>query len=461
MYGIDVYYIPRNFIREATIMREVTSSAFRSYFIIESYLNNFDGYAGQGDIMSKFGIQVKDELTLTISRERYEDYIAPFLNSRMLFLMNTPNTDGGSLQVIQRPREGDLIYFPLGRRLFEIKYVEHEQPFYQLGTGYTYELQCELFEYEDEILNTSIDEIDTTIMNKGFINTLDLVPLSNRAEVTAKTDTGYIRELIILNEGNNFVETPSIYIDPPPAGGTDPNVVALLTRPDSNIVEKAIKQLVTFTRGSGYVEVPEVFAVGGGGNGSVIRAGINTSSLGVIEFEVTNEGAGYPEDADIIVYDKNNNQVAQGLALTDGEKIVSAIVKDPGQDLPDEITAVVAAPASSGEGIYLYNEIVIGRESGMKARVRGWNGKTFQLEITNLDPENTAINFQPGEIIEGEKSGARYSLKAFNGDQTPADGFSQNDEVQEVADVIVDTDEYNQFFNPNQDYFSPDNPFDE
>ncbi len=460
MYGIDVYYIPRNFIREATIMREVTSSAFRSYFIIESYLNNFDGYGGQGDIMSKFGIQVKDELTLTISRERYEDYIAPFLNSRMLFLMNTPN-DSGSLQVIQRPREGDLIYFPLGRRLFEIKYVEHEQPFYQLGTGYTYELQCELFEYEDEILNTTIDEIDTTIINKGLINTLDLVPLSNRAEVSAKTGTGYIRELTILNEGNNFVETPSIYIDPPPAGGTDPNVVALLTRPDSNIIEKAIKQLVTFTRGAGYIEAPEVFAVGGGGNGSVIRAGINSTTLGVIEFEVTNEGTGYPEDADIIVYDQDNNQVAQGLALTDGEKIVSAIVKDPGQDLPDEITAVVAAPASSGEGIYLYNEIVIGRDSGMKARVRGWNGKTFQLEVTNLDPEKTSINFQPGEIIEGEKSGARYSLKTFSGDQTPADGFSQNDEVQEVADVIVDTDEYNQFFNPNQDYFSPDNPFDE
>jgi hypothetical protein len=97
----------------------------------------------------------------------------------------------------------------------------------------------------------------------------------------------------------------------------------------------------------------------------------------------------------------------------------------------------------------------------MQARVRGWNGKTYQLEITNLDPEKQAVNFQPGEIIEGEKSGARYSLKKFSGAQTPADGFSQNDEVQDVAEVIVDTEEYNQFFNPNQDYFSPDNPFGE
>ena len=112
IYGLDVYYIPRNFVREATIMREVTSSAFRSYFIIEAYLNNFDGYGGQGDIMSKFGIQVKDEVTLTISRERYENYIAPFLNSRMLYLMNSA-ADDGAPETIHRPREGDLIYFPL------------------------------------------------------------------------------------------------------------------------------------------------------------------------------------------------------------------------------------------------------------------------------------------------------------------------------------------------------------
>ena len=125
MYGMDVFYIPRTFIREATIMREVTSSEFKNYFIIEAYLNNFDGYGGQGDIMSKFGIQVKDEVTLTISRERYENYIAPFLNSRMIYLMNSRAEDG-SMPTIQRPREGDLIYFPLGRRLFEIKLDENK-----------------------------------------------------------------------------------------------------------------------------------------------------------------------------------------------------------------------------------------------------------------------------------------------------------------------------------------------
>ena len=460
MYGMDVYYIPRTFVRDATIMREITSSAFRSYFIIEAYLNNFDGYGGQGDIMSKFGIQVKDEVTLTISRERYEDYIAPFLNSRMMYLMNSNAND--QLPVIHRPREGDLIYFPLGRRLFEIKYVEHEQPFYQLGTGYTYELQCELFEYEDEVLDTSIDEIDSTIQNKGFINTLSLVPLSNRATVKAKMGTGYIRNLIILNEGNSYKEAPTIYITPPPIGGVEPKVISLITAPNTNIIEQAIKQLVIFNTGSGYEEFPEVKAIGGGGSGSVIQSEINDSSMGVIEFEVENEGAGYPEDVPIIVYDFQNNPVAEGLALTDGEKIVSAIIKDPGKELDPDFTVVVGAPALEGTGEYLYNENIVGKESGMLARVRGWNGLTFELEITNLDPSDKGIvNFKPGEIIEGVKSGARYSLKTFDGDQTLADRYSQNDEVQGVADDIVDTQEYNQFFDPNKDYFSPDNPFGE
>ena len=460
MYGMDVYYIPRTFVRDATIMREITSSAFRSYFIIEAYLNNFDGYGGQGDIMSKFGIQVKDEVTLTISRERYENYIAPFLNSRMMYLMDSNDND--QLPVIHRPREGDLIYFPLGRRLFEIKYVEHEQPFYQLGKGYTYELQCELFEYEDEVLDTSIDEIDSTIQNKGFINTLSLVPISNRATAVAKMDTGYIQDLTIYNEGNSYQEAPTIYITPPPVSGVEPKVVSLLTSPNSNIIEPAIKQLVSFNRGAGYTEAPEVDAIGGGGNGAIIKATINTESLGVVEFEIENEGAGYPEDVPIIVYDFDNVPMAEGIALTDGEKIVAAIVTKPGKDLDARYPVVVGAPASEGEGIYLYNETIVGKESGMKARVRGWNGKTHELEITNLDPEDgTKINFQPGEIIEGEKSGARYTLKTFDGDQTPADRFSQNDEVQDEANKIVDDSEYNQFFNPNQDYFSPDNPFGE
>lgn len=461
MYGLDVYYIPRTFVRDATIMREVTSSAFKSYFIIEAYLETFDGYAGQGDIMSKFGIQVKDEVTLTISRERYETYIAPFLNSRMLYMMESPQDDG-AMTTIQRPKEGDLVYFPLGRRLFEIKFVEHENPFYQLGKGYVYELQCELFEYEDEILDTSIDEIDSTLLNKGYVTSIDLIPISNRAEVEMTVGTGYIKEFKILNEGTGFKSAPSIAVEPPQVG-TDPNVVALLTNPNNNIETPAIKQLVVFNSGSGYTSDPGV-AVVGDGKGAIIRAGISTfpDSIGIVDFIVSNPGSGYPEDVDIIVYDQDNNEVASGRGLTDGDKIVTAIITNPGENLdPDNIRAIVSAPAAEGEGVYTYNEIVVGKQSGTRARVRGWDQINFKLQVTNLDPEQKDVFFQPGETIEGETSGAKYSFKDWNDEQTKADYYSDNDNIQEEGDDIVDTSEYNQFFDPNYNYFNPNDPFDE
>lgn len=456
MYGMDVYYIPRTFVREATIMREITSSAFNSYFVIEAYLNNFDGYGGQGDIMSKFGIQVKDEVTLTVSRERYENYIAPFMNSRMLFLMNSPKDDGDLIS-IHRPREGDLIYFPLGRRLFEIKFVEHEQPFYQLGKGYTYELQCELFEYEDEVLDTSIDEIDSAILDKGDITTLELVSLSNRAEVSMVLGTGYIKDLTIFNEGNNFSEAPIISIDPP-AVGTDPRVVSILTTPTNNIDTPAIKQLVVFKSGSGYVSDPNVKVIGDG-SGAIVRAGINSTSLGIIEFDVEAQGAGYAEDADIVVYDADNNIVGGGTALTDGAKIVAAIVTDPGENLTEDVRAVVSAPASSGEGEFIYNEIVVGKSSGTKARVRVWDSTKKVLQITNIDPEGKAVFWTPGEVIEGETSGARYSVQKYNDEQTKQDAYSQNDEIEDVAREVVDTTEFNQFDPYDEGEFDSNNPF--
>ena len=97
----------------------------------------------------------------------------------------------------------------------------------------------------------------------------------------------------------------------------------------------------------------------------------------------------------------------------------------------------------------------------MRARARTWDQNDCVLEVTNLDPEGDKINFKPGEIIEGETSGARYSYSDFVGEQTKSDYYSDNDNIQVEADKVVDTDEYNQFLDPNADYFDPDNPFDD
>ena len=194
IYGVEITYIPRKFVNRQSIIEEVQSSRFDDNFLLEAYVNTYEGYSGAGDIMTKFGVSLRDEVTLTISRERFEDFISPFL-------------DPDDYELATRPREGDLVFFPLGSRLFEVKFVEHEQPFYQLGKNYVYQLQCELFEYEDEVIDTSIDEIDTQVEDQGFITTLNLVGSGATASASATlapAQSGFINSLTILNDGSGY-----------------------------------------------------------------------------------------------------------------------------------------------------------------------------------------------------------------------------------------------------------------
>ena len=133
MYGVEVYYLPRQYVTKNTVIKEVIESKFTNAYPLEAYVDTYDGYEGVGTLLSKFGVQELDDLVLIISKERYESYISPLIE-------NVPN-----IELTTRPREGDLVYFPLGDRLFEIKFVEHEKPFYQLQKNYVYELRCELF----------------------------------------------------------------------------------------------------------------------------------------------------------------------------------------------------------------------------------------------------------------------------------------------------------------------------
>ena len=192
IYGVEVTYIPRKFVNRSTIIEEVQSSKFDDNFLLEAYVNTYVGYSGAGDIMTKFGVSLRDEVTLTISKERFEDFISPFLNSDDDYELST------------RPREGDVIFFPLGSRLFEVKFVEHEEPFYQLGSNYVYKLKCELFEYEDEVIDTSIEAIDTQVDDVGYIATLQLVGVGRTATTTPVLGTGYVREIFLNNDGSGF-----------------------------------------------------------------------------------------------------------------------------------------------------------------------------------------------------------------------------------------------------------------
>ena len=157
LYGQDIYYLPRTYVNKDTIFQEVESSNFTQALAIRAYVNNVDGWEGQGELLSKFGVRIEDKTTFIFSRTKFTQKV----------------DDNAVLNVEGRPNEGDLIWFPTTKHLFEIKFVEAERPFYQLGKGYVWECQCELFEYSDEKLDTGVAAIDA--IETAFANSIKLV----------------------------------------------------------------------------------------------------------------------------------------------------------------------------------------------------------------------------------------------------------------------------------------------
>ena len=144
MYGHNVFYLPREVIEEDSILNEDVQSKFGDAYQVEMYIENTDGFEGEGDLMSKFGVQIRDQATFIISLRTWERFISLDDNLATSF----------------RPNEGDLIYFPLSGSMFEIKFVEHEDPFYQVGKLFVFKMTCELFEYSQEDFDTGIGDID-------------------------------------------------------------------------------------------------------------------------------------------------------------------------------------------------------------------------------------------------------------------------------------------------------------
>lgn len=158
IYGQDVYYIPRTLVNRDNILGEDAASKFDDAYIIEMYIENVDGFEGSGDLYSKFGLEMRDEVTFVVSRRMWNQSIGKF----------------SSNEFNPRPQEGDLIFLPLSNTFFEISYVEDEDPFYQLSKLPTYKLKCNQFEYSDEAFDTGISVIDDEISETSFKVTMDV-----------------------------------------------------------------------------------------------------------------------------------------------------------------------------------------------------------------------------------------------------------------------------------------------
>ena len=155
IYGHDVSYIPRTLVNTDTILGEDSISEYKDAYSVEMYIKSVDGFEGEGDLISKFGLEVRDQIVFSLARRAWE-----------------------GLDLGVRPKEGDLIYFPLTSKLFQIMFVEHETPFYQTGALPTFDLTCELFVYSDEKIDTGVDTIDVIEQKQSFVRTFELSSIS-------------------------------------------------------------------------------------------------------------------------------------------------------------------------------------------------------------------------------------------------------------------------------------------
>lgn len=152
MYGHETFYLPREVAEEEGIFVEDVRSTYGDAYSIEAYIENTEGFEGEGDLFSKFGVEIRDSATFIISVRSWERFVSLDEN----------------LASSYRPNEGDLIYFPLSGSMFEIKFVEHENPFYQVGKLFVFKCQCELYEYNQDDFDTGIAGVDASETENAY-----------------------------------------------------------------------------------------------------------------------------------------------------------------------------------------------------------------------------------------------------------------------------------------------------
>ena len=445
IYGVEVHYLPRKYITEKTVLREVIESVFDNAYPIEAYISSYDGYGDNPTILSKFGIQNLNELTLEISRERFETYISPLIKNL------------SNIKLSNRPKEGDLIYFPLGDRLFEIKYVEHEKPFYQLQGNYTYQLTCELFQYEDEVIDTGVGEIDDTIGGSdgndpdnsfvpiGPIQTLTLVGTGVTATAITNIVNGGIRFFTVTNRGGGYSSAPRVAISSAPSGGMTGigsatmigGIVVCTDNTNPNL--KSVQSVEVINSGFGYTVTPGV-AFFGDGAGAAATCTIGSGVVGIIT--ITSGGSGYVDTPTITFTGISTVSAAATAVVSSAGTITQIRIINAGLGYTQSPTITIGNPSLTSTGNFIFNEVVVGSASSTTARVKSWNSITNILEVSNVTGE-----FEVGENVVGAASSASHELRLIN-TYPPDNGYSANEEIENEADQIIDFSERNPFGTP-------------
>jgi hypothetical protein len=193
IYGVDVYYVPRKIVNKDSTFREQALTEYGEAVSIEMYIKNIDGFEGDGEFLSKFGVEVRDQLTFSVAMRVFDNEV-------------------GSVLRRDRPIENDLIWFPFNKALYQIKFVNKKPIFYQMGALQMYDVVCELFEYSNEVFNTGVEVIDSTY--NAFLTTTDpyIMATESGTSLFAENGDAIIEEEYNINKldessQNDFFET--------------------------------------------------------------------------------------------------------------------------------------------------------------------------------------------------------------------------------------------------------------
>ena len=377
IYGQDIYYLPREMVTTDRLFREDVLSKFDENYLIEVYLQNYDGFEGDGTLLTKFGVRIAEEATFIVSRRRWEDLV---------------QSKSNNLVSAERPNEGDAIYFPLTQQLFQIKFVENETPLRPLGDVPTYSLTCELMEFSDERLETGIDEIDK-------------IATENAYSIVHNWVRG-IKYIRMINEGTGY-------------GG---NTVVTIGNVTGTIAPTTVVPTITNTRvseisisnpGSGYTTTAPTVAITGTGTGATAEAILTAG--GVFEFGEKVHGTKFT--ADILqngvssVYTLNNNFTIRkaGTGYT-----TAPLVKIGAPDAVDATgtatlqNGIVTALeiVNNGTGIAsVLNNIVTTGGSGTGLRIDFTADANGDVATVAINGTNDGINYVVGDIVTVALSG--------------------------------------------------------
>tara|TARA_B100000214_G_scaffold78379_1_gene52900 strand:- start:15 stop:1421 length:1407 start_codon:yes stop_codon:yes gene_type:complete len=437
MHGIEFVYMPRTFVNTKTVMREVTSSKFEKSFPLEGYIENYEGFGDQYNLLTKFGVRSTAEMQITISQARFGELVTPVLRREGGLGIETP----------VRPLEGDLIYFPLGDILFEVKHVKHTAPtFYALGKNYCYVLECEMFELGDEKIETGIGSIDDDFATLGYNVTMRVAGVGTTATAQTSLVNGGIHKIKIFNEGTGFTADPTVLISKPNGTGRRATAVAITTANAQG--SRSLQEFRLTDPGYGYTTAPSISITPVDGQGGGVSLGVGIATTGAVGIiTVTSKGSDYVVPPTITFTAAPYGGVtAIGTAILVDGQVDRIITTNAGYGYTLAPTVTVGAAGTVGVGTFKYGMILTGKASSTTAYATSWDATNGTLLAKDLTGK-----FSIGELIvgtaktTGETIAYRLNSIDYNDDETNVDSYADNVSFQSEGDAILDFTEKNPF----------------